>query len=86
MIYSSPLTLPFNFIKGCVNACVLWLIYKPLTSVFKRTGLIKSNSVTNKTKFGIMTIISLVVIIVCVLLIFFWLNGSFSTFLDGIIK
>ena len=74
------LLLPFNFIKGSVNLGILWIIYKPITSVFKRAGLIKSNSATNKTKFGIMTIISLVVIAICVLLIFFWLKGSFSTF------
>ena len=80
------LLLPFNFIKGCVNAGILWIIYKPITTVFKKAGLIKSSSATNKTKFGIMTIISIVVITICVLLIYFWLNGSFSTFLDGMIK
>ncbi len=71
------LLLPFNIIKGLVNTGILWLIYKPITSVFKKTGLINSNTSTNKIKFGLMTVIALLVIIICIAIIFLCFKGDF---------
>lgn len=75
------LLLPFNLIKGIVNMSITLIIYKPITSALKRTGLIvdKSNN-TNKKRFLLLSVISFCLIIICVLLIFFIFDGSFQLF------
>lgn len=76
------LLLPFNLIKGTVNAALTMIIYKPITSALKRTGLIKVSN-ANKTdvkKFVIISVISLVVLILAILAIILILNGKISIF------
>ena len=36
-----PVFFPFNFIKGGINAGLTLVLYKPLVSALRRTGLIK---------------------------------------------
>ena len=77
------LLLPFNLCKSIINAASLLIIYKPITSGLKRTGLIKSE---NTAKFAlnkksvILTIISVLVIIIAALFIILYLDGSFQLF------
>ena len=35
-----PIFLPFNLIKGCINAALTVLIYKPVSKALKRSGLV----------------------------------------------
>ena len=35
-----PLLLPFNFAKACLNASVTMLLYKPIITALRRTGLV----------------------------------------------
>lgn len=35
-----PLLLPFNFAKACLNASVTMLLYKPIVTALRRTGLV----------------------------------------------
>ncbi len=74
------LLLPFNLIKGIVNMAITLIIYKPITTVFKKTGLINtsSNNTTDKKRFLIITVISVVLIIASVLVIFYVFDGTFE--------
>ena len=73
------LLLPFNLIKGVVNAAITMLIYKPVCSVFKKVGLVMSSSTsTNKRNFLTIAIVSVAVIVVATLILLFILNGNFE--------
>lgn len=73
------LLLPFNLIKGAVNMAVTLILYKPITSALKKTGLIISQSdKTDRKKFLGLTVVSAVLIIVCILAIFLIFDGSFE--------
>lgn len=73
------LLLPFNLVKGVVNAAITMIIYKPITTALKKAGL--SNSNTPKTdikKFAIIATAALLLLAVAVLIILFVLNGNFQ--------
>ncbi len=73
------LLLPFNLIKGIVNMAITLIIYKPITTVFKKTGFISSsNNTTNKKRFVIITVISIVLIVISMLVIFYIFDGTFE--------
>lgn len=73
------LLLPFNLIKGVINAAVTMIIYKPVTGIFKKTGLMPSGNIkTNKKSFVWLSLAAAGVIIVAVLVIIFVLKGSFE--------
>lgn len=36
-----PVFLPFNLVKGCLNAAVTMLVYKPVSRALKRAGLVE---------------------------------------------
>lgn len=40
----APVFLPFNLIKGSINAAITMLIYKPISQALKRSGLVESKS------------------------------------------
>lgn len=66
--------LPFNLIKGGLNACFTFLLYKPVTSALRRTGYFSPVSDHEyKKPVGIWLFCGMV-IVSCVLLIFS-LNG-----------
>ncbi len=73
------LLLPFNIIKGVVNAAITMIIYKPITTALKKVGL--SNNATAKTdlkKFIPLTIAALISLIIAVIIIIFVLDGHFE--------
>lgn len=73
------LLLLFNLIKGIVNAAITMLIYKPVSSVFKKVGLLMGgNKATDKKSFMLLGVISVVVIALATLVILFILNGKFE--------
>lgn len=75
------LLLPFNLIKGVVNAAITMIIYKPLTSALKKVGL--SSGSAKKTeikKFIPIAIGALVLLVIAVLVILYMLNGEFQMF------
>ena len=76
------LLLPFNFVKSLMNASVMLIIYKPLTTLLRRIGLM-----TNKEtayKFGlkaiILTIIAILILIASTIFIINVLNGQIKMF------
>ncbi len=77
------LLLPFNAIKAVVNGAVTLLIYKPFTSGLKRAGVLPRKTESEyrlNQKTVMLTFISIVVIIACVVVLFTMLNGSFEVF------
>ena len=75
------LLLPFNLIKGIVNAAITMIIYKPITSALKKAGLsAPSSKKTDVEKFIFLTIGALTLLIIAVLIILFMLNGEFQMF------
>ncbi|MBE6770214.1 MAG: ECF transporter S component [Ruminococcaceae bacterium] len=72
------LLLPFNLSKGIVNAAVTMIIYKPITTAFKKSHLIESDSVKiDRKKFFWLTLCSTIAMIAIILVIIFILKGTF---------
>ena len=71
-----PAFLPFNLIKGGLNAAFTFMLYKPVTTALRKTGYISAShneQAPNKKPIGLW-ILSGIIIVTCVLLILS-LNG-----------
>ena len=65
-----PAFLPFNLIKGGLNAAITILIYKPVVTALRRSNLIESKQDSDKMRINIgVLLVALLMIITCVLLI-----------------
>ncbi len=65
-----PAFLPFNLIKGGLNAAITMLLYKPVVTVLRRSNLIEPSHNPEKAQLNIgLSLGALIVIITCVLLI-----------------
>ncbi len=45
-----PIVLPFNLLKGFLNSGVIMLVYKPLTSILRRLGILEETGASAKLK------------------------------------
>ncbi len=84
--------LPFNLVKGTLNAAIVLLLYKPLSRALKKSKLLEINvsenvkpEMKNKKKSIVVTVVALAVIAISLVVIFVVLGGKIS-FLDGIIN
>ena len=83
--YIPTILLPFNLIKALMNAAIVLIFYKPLSNILKRIGVIESapagvtNNTKSKIRYLVVTAISMVIIVVSLIIIYFVLN-SFSPF------
>ena len=67
-----PAFLPFNLIKGGLNAAITMILYKPVVTVLRRSDLIVSNHNSEKIRMNAGVVLAaLLMIITCVLLILF---------------
>ncbi len=65
-----PAFLPFNLIKGGLNAAITMLLYKPVVTVLRRSNLIESKKDSGKMHINIgVLLVALLMLITCVLLI-----------------
>ncbi|MCM1388012.1 MAG: hypothetical protein NC231_11830, partial [Bacillus sp. (in: Bacteria)] len=65
-----PAFLPFNLIKGGLNAAITMLLYKPVVTALRRSNLVESKQDSNKMRISIgVLLVDLLMIITCVLLI-----------------
>ena len=63
----APVFLPFNLIKGGVNAAITVLVYKPVSTALKRAHLIHSASGAQKGKVAVGAyIVAVFVLITCI--------------------
>ena len=73
------LLLPFNLVKGIINAAITMIIYKPVTGVFKKMGLMaKNNAPADKKSFLWLSLAAAVIIVLATVFIVFVLNGKFE--------
>ena len=65
-----PAFLPFNLIKGGLNAAITMLLYKPVVTALRRYNLIEPSHHSEKIQinFGVL-LVALLMVITCVLLI-----------------
>lgn len=65
-----PAFLPFNLIKGGLNAAFTMLLYKPIVTALRRSHLLEDTSESGKAKINIgIILVSLLVIATCVLFV-----------------
>lgn len=65
-----PAFLPFNLIKGGMNAAITMLLYKPVVTALRRSNLIESKQDSGKMRINIgVVLVALLMLITCVLLI-----------------
>lgn len=63
-----PAFLPFNLIKGGLNASITMLLYKPIVTALRRTHLIEAPSNSEKARINIGAIlVAVMVVVTCVL-------------------
>ena len=65
-----PAFLPFNLIKGGLNAAFTMYLYKPVVTALRRSRLLEDESVETKTHINIgVVLVALLIIVTCVLFI-----------------
>lgn len=65
-----PAFLPFNLMKGGLNAAITMILYKPIVIALRCARLIETNQINSKIKLNVeLILIALLVIITCTLLI-----------------
>lgn len=69
-----PVFLPYNLIKYTINACITMLLYKPVVTALRRSGLLSGATGTEQAKGGfhlniVSVLISALVLVTCVLLV-----------------
>ncbi len=70
-----PVFLPFNLIKGGLNAAITMLLYKPVITALRRSNLIETKPDSEKMKINTgVVLLALLIIISCVLLILSYNN------------
>lgn len=75
-----PLLLPFNLVKALLNAAVVLVIYKPVSTALKNIRALDGGAekLSFNKKTLALTVAAAVVIIGCVLFLVFALNGQFE--------
>lgn len=63
-----PVFLPFNLVKGCLNAAITMLIYKPVSRALKKSGLVEfqAGSAPQKKSAVGASLIALLVLVSCI--------------------
>ena len=64
-----PAFLPFNLLKGGLNASITFLLYKPVVTVLRKTGFVPAPEQTQKRKNWGVLIVAFLVLITCVLFV-----------------
>ncbi len=65
-----PAFLPFNLLKGGLNASITFLLYKPVISVLRKTGFVPAPEITTaKHKNPGFLILAFLILVTCVLII-----------------
>ncbi|MDE6700489.1 MAG: ECF transporter S component [Acetatifactor sp.] len=72
-----PAFLPFNLIKGGLNAAITMLLYKPVVTVLRRSHLIETEHAAGKTKINVGVVLAALLIITSCVLLILVLNGVF---------
>lgn len=72
-----PAFLPFNLIKGGLNAAITMILYKPIVTALKCAHLIETDKLKPKTKLNVGVILIALLIITTCILLFLSIKGIF---------
>lgn len=72
-----PAFLPFNLIKGGLNAAITMILYKPIVTALRRAHLVETNQILSKAKFNIGIVLTALLIITTCALLLLSLKGVF---------
>ncbi len=65
-----PAFLPFNLIKGGLNAAITMMLYKPIVTALRRSHLIETTQVSEKSRLNVgVILVALLIITTCTLFI-----------------
>ena len=67
--------LPFNLIKGALNAAIALILYKPLVNSLRKTKLVEETSPSVKGSFSVGTFLVLLAVIITLVFLFLALAG-----------
>ncbi len=70
-----PVFLPFNLIKGAINAALTLLLYNPIVTALRKANLVAKSSSTSEKKKGLslgVTLISLFILVSLILVVLVW--------------
>ena len=59
-----PIFIPFNLFQGALNTAITLLLYKPIVTALRRSGLIEYNTNNNKSKLNIGVILVILAILI----------------------
>lgn len=71
-----PVFLPFNLLKGGLNAVFTFLLYKPIVQALRKTGTVKINDSKQPQKHIGLMVFSGIIIAACILFILFNQRGN----------
>ncbi len=81
------LLLPFNLTKAVLNASLVMIIYKPISTALKRAGMIRTGaSVYRLDKNTIISVLISLLLLIASLVIFFAVLGGDASWFDAIKK
>ncbi len=63
-----PVFLPFNLLKGGLNAAFTFLLYRPVVTALRKAGFVPATAEKKKTSIGLI-LVSALIIVTCVLVI-----------------
>ena len=72
-----PVFLPFNLIKGGLNAAITMILYKPIVTALRRSHLVETNKMEKRAKFNMGLILTALLIITTCTLLLLSLKGVF---------
>ena len=64
-----PAFLPFNLLKGGLNASITFLLYKPVITVLRKTGFVPAPEKTAKRKNPGFLILAFLILVTCILFV-----------------
>ena len=64
-----PAFLPFNLLKGGLNAAGTFLLYRPLSGALQKSGLVPREESTNKGHFVGIALVAALLLATCILLV-----------------
>lgn len=74
------LLLPFNFIKASLNASLVLILYKPITTALKKTGLVKNHvspKMSKKTTLAV-TLAAVAIAALCIAVFIIFMDAKIS--------
>lgn len=69
-----PVFLPFNLLKGGLNAALTFLLYKPVVTALRKSGYVSAAQSGSRSRHTVMLLFAVLIVITCVLVILS-LNG-----------